>query len=115
MILLKCLLKISWETFPYSWLLQNPDWSHTGVIDHIQYTDYLKYDLCNCAIHIMVPSYHKYIIYNITLTYYCHSTHPFTMEERKVNIVQRHKQEPFIQDIPLSSHHIENTGNMYYN
>lgn len=37
------------------------------------------------------------------------------MEERKVNIVQRHKQERFIQDIPFRSHDTENTGNMYYN
>lgn len=37
------------------------------------------------------------------------------MEERKVNIVQRHKRELCIQDIPLSSHNTENTGNMYYN
>ena len=48
----------------------------------------------------MVPRYHKYFV-NITLIeQYCHSTRPFTMEERKGNIVQRHTQELLIQDIP---------------
>lgn len=37
------------------------------------------------------------------------------MEERKVNIVQRKKQELFMQNNPLSSHNTENTGNMYHN
>lgn len=37
------------------------------------------------------------------------------MEERKVNIVQRHKQELFMWDILLSSNNTENTGNIYYN
>lgn len=36
------------------------------------------------------------------------------MEERKVNIVQRHTQELSKQDSPSSSHNTENTGNMYY-
>lgn len=48
----------------------------------------------------------------ITLLTYTATEHPFTMEERKVNIVQRHTQELSVQDIPLSSHNTENTGNI---
>lgn len=63
------------------------DWSHI-VIGNIQYTDHLKHDLSNWFHLHMVPRYHKY--FNINLLQYCHNTHPFTMEERKVYIVQRH-------------------------
>lgn len=101
--MLKCLLKsLSRKPFALCPIHQNSNWSHTRVSGNIQYTHYLKYDLCTCAIHIW-----SLITINNLLTYFIYNAHPFTMEERKVNIVQR-QTGTFIQDISLGSCHTKN-------
>lgn len=86
MILVKCRLKPARETFPYKLVTYRIHWSHTG-------SHRLHLDLCICVIYIW-----SLFTGNTLYTSYCHSTHPFTMEERKVNIVQRHTWELFMQD-----------------
>lgn len=46
MILLKCLLKICQGNIPLE------SFTYKSYLSHYTHTDYFKYDLCNCAIHI---------------------------------------------------------------